>query len=236
MDRKSRLNLIIAGGVIAVITIAGCSSTPKPTATPEEQMMAIGGYDIPMEPLTEGMAFGEPAPEDALILQDIHFDFDQSEILEAARIILDGVSDWMLKHPEAILQIEGHCDERGTKEYNLALGERRGLSVRSFLTGLTINPDRLHTISYGEEQPLCAESTEECWAQNRRAHFLVAYSEESETVLTDAPPALEPVAPEEAVIEIEEIYVVEESVPEPEPEPEPESPKRRTRSIGRYHQ
>ncbi len=231
---KSRLNLIIAGGIIAVITVAGCSSTPTPTATPEEQMMAIGGYDIPMEPLTEGMAFGEPAPEDALILQDIHFDFDQSEIMEASQIILDGVSGWMLEHPEAALQIEGHCDERGTKEYNLALGERRGLAVRSFLTGLTINPDRLHTISYGEEQPLCAESTEECWAQNRRAHFLVAYSEGSETVLTDAPPAPEPVAPEEAAIEIEEIYVVEESVPEPAPEPD--TPKRRTRSIGRYHQ
>ena len=131
---KSRLNLIIAGGIIAVITVAGCSSTPTPTATPEEQMMAIGGYDIPMEPLTEGMAFGEPAPEDALILQDIHFDFDQSEIMEASQIILDGVSGWMLEHPEAALQIEGHCDERGTKEYNLALGERRGLAVRSFLT------------------------------------------------------------------------------------------------------
>ena len=231
---KSRLNLIIAGGIIAVITMAGCSSTPKPTATPDEQMMALEGYDIPMDPLTEGFAFGEPSAEDALILQDIHFDFDQSEIMGPDQIILDGVSGWMLEHPEAILQIEGHCDERGTKEYNLALGERRGLSVRSFLTGLTINPDRLHTISYGEEQPLCAESTEECWAQNRRAHFLVAYSEDSAAVLTDAPPVPEPAAPEEAAIEIEEIYVVEESVPEPEPEPE--TPKRRTRSIGRYYQ
>jgi len=233
---KSKLNLIIAGGIIAVITMAGCSSTPKPTATPDEQMMALEGYDIPMDPLTEGFAFGEPSVEDALILQDIHFDFDQSEIMGPDQIILDGVSGWMLDHPEATLQIEGHCDERGTKEYNLALGERRALTVRSFLTSLTINPDRLHTISYGEEQPLCAESTEECWAQNRRAHFLVAYSEDSAAVLTDAPPVPEPAAPEEAAIEIEEIYVVEESVPEPEPEPEPETPKRRTRSIGRYHQ
>lgn len=229
---KSSLNLILASGIIAVITIAGCSSTPTPTATPDEQMMALEGYDIPMDPLTEGIAFGEPSTEDALILQDINFDFDQSEIMAPDKMILDGVSGWMLNHPEAALQIEGHCDERGTKEYNLALGERRGLSVRSFLTGLSINPDRLHTISYGEEEPLCVESTEECWTQNRRAHFLVSYSEGSAAVLTDAPPIPEPVAPEEAVMEIEDIYVLEEPVPEPEPE----TPKRRTRSIGRFHQ
>lgn len=231
---KNRLNLIITGGVIAVFAIAGCSSTPEPTATPEEQMLAIEGYDIPMEPLSEGIAFGEPSAEDALILQDIHFDFDRSEIQDQEQIVLDEISGWMLEHPEATLQIEGHCDERGTKEYNLALGERRALAVRSFLTGLTINPDRLHTISYGEEQPICAESTEECWAQNRRAHFLVAYSEPEAAVFTDAPPTPEAVAPEEAAIEIEEIYVVEEPVPEPEPELE--TPKRRTRSIGRFHQ
>jgi len=208
---KSRINLIIACGIIAVVTMAGCSSTPEPTATPEEQMMAIEGYDIPMEPLTEGIAFGEPAPEDALVLQDVHFDFDQANIKEPDKIILDGVSTWMLNHPEARLQIEGHCDERGTKEYNLALGERRALAVRSFLTGLTINPDRLHTITYGEAEA---------------------------PVLMDATLEPEPAAPEEAVIEIEETYVIEEPVPEPEPEPEPETetPRRRTRSIGRYHQ
>jgi|GEM_PF-254288 len=235
---KTKMNLIIAGAIISVITVAGCSSTPDPTATPEEQMMAIEGYDIPMEPLTEGIAFGEPSPEDALVLQDVHFDFDQANIKEPDKIILDGVSTWMLNHPEALLQIEGHCDERGTKEYNLALGERRALAVRSFLTGLTINPDRLHTITYGEEQPICAESTEDCWAQNRRAHFLVAYGEAEAPVLMDATLEPEPAAPEEAVIEIEETYVIEEPVPEPEPEPEyeAETPARRTRSIGRYHQ
>lgn len=233
---KKGLNLVIAGGVIAVFAMAGCSSTPEPTATPEEQMMAIEGYDIPLEPLTEGIAFSDPSEEDALILQDIHFDFDRSDIKDQERIVLDGISGWMLENPEAMLQIEGHCDERGTKEYNLALGERRALVVRSFLTELTINPDRLHTISYGEEQPLCTDSTEECWTQNRRAHFLVAYGQTAEPVIAAEPSAPEPVAPEEAVIEIEETAVIEEPVPEPEPETAPETPKRRTRSIHRFYQ
>ena len=157
---RRRLNLTIAGVITALFTLAGCSSTPEPTATPEEQMMAIQGYDIPMEPLSEGIAFSEPAPEDALILQDVHFNFDQSEIIDQNRAILNGISEWMLEHPDAGLQIGGHCDDRGTKEYNLALGEKRALAVRSFLTGLAINPARLHTISYGEEQPLCTEATE----------------------------------------------------------------------------
>lgn len=231
---KRKTNLIIAGGIIAILAAVGCSSTPEPTATPEEQMMAIEGYDIPLEPLTEGIAFSEPRPEDALILQDIHFDFDRSEIKDPDKLILDGVSSWMIENPGSLLQIEGHCDDRGTKEYNLALGERRALAVRSFLTGLTINPDRLHTISYGEEQPLCLESTEECWAKNRRAHFLVSYETTETPAFSEELPAPEPIAPEEAVVEIEETYVIEEPVPEPEPEPE--TFKRRTRSISRYYQ
>ncbi len=194
-------------------------------------MAALEGLDIELEPLLEGVAFTEPSPEDTLILQDIHFDFDKSEIKDPDKVTLGEVSVWMLEHPEAMLQIEGHCDERGTKEYNLALGERRALSVRSFLTGLNINPDRLHTISYGEEEPLCTETAEECWARNRRGHFLVAYGSEEASIPVGEPPP----PPEEAVIEIEETYVVEEPVPEPEPEEEA-PPTRRARVIDRYHQ
>ena len=220
---------IMTAAFLGTVILAGCSSTPTPTATPEERMSAIEGWDIEMEPLTEGIAFTDPSAADALILQDIHFDFDQSEIKEPDKLILNEVSGWMLEHPDAMLQIEGHCDERGTKEYNLALGERRSLSVRRFLTGLNINPQRLHTISYGEEQPLCAESTEECWARNRRAHFLVAYG--GAGAMT---PAGEPPAPAEAVVEIEEIGVIEEPVPEPREEVE--TPRRRGRAIDRFHQ
>ncbi|MFH1038693.1 MAG: peptidoglycan-associated lipoprotein Pal [PVC group bacterium] len=226
---KKPLYEVSAGVFLCILVLAGCASTPEPTATPEQQMAALEGWDIPLEPMTEGIAFTEPTAEDALILRDIHFDFDKSNIKDPDRAILEGVSAWLFERPEAILQIEGHCDERGTKEYNLALGERRSLSVRSFLTGLAVNPDRLHTISYGEEKPVCAESTEECWAKNRRAHFLVASGGAKALGQVAKPPA-----PREAVIEIEETFVVEESVPEPR-EPE-ETARRRGRVIDRYHQ
>ncbi len=224
--KKKILWTLVPVGLLTVIALAGCSSTPEPTATPEQQMAAMDGWDIPLEPMTEGIAFTEPTAEDALVLQDIHFDFDKSDIKEPDKAILDGVSAWMLERPEARLQIEGHCDDRGTKEYNLALGERRALGVRSFLTGLTVNPDRLYTISYGEERPLCAEETEECWAKNRRAHFLVAYGG-TQTA------AVQPPAPQEAVVDIEETYVVEEPVPEPQ---EVGARPSRGRAIDRYHQ
>jgi peptidoglycan-associated lipoprotein len=135
--------------------------------------------DLPLALLDADAAFGEPNPEDALILQDIHFDFDRSEIRESEKPLLTEINAWLLDHPGTLMMMEGHCDERGTLEYNMALGERRGLSIRTYLTSLGTNPDRLHTISYGEEQPLCTESDEACWAQNRRGHFLVDYGQGS---------------------------------------------------------
>ena len=172
--RKYLIGLTLVAGMIY---FSGCSSTPDPMATPEDQMIAMEGGDLPLAAMDIDATFGEPNPEDALILQDIHFAFDQSEIKESEKGILGEINAWMLDHPGTSLLIEGHCDERGTLEYNLALGERRGLSIRTYLTGLGTNPERLHTISYGEEQPLVAGITEESWAQNRRGHFLVDYGE-----------------------------------------------------------
>ena len=170
MNIYSRFFLLI----LAVAVCAGCASDkPKPMATPDQQDMAIQGLDIPMGEITEGLAFAEPRPEDALILKDIHFDFDRSEIKEGDEDILAGINEWLLNHPDAFIQIEGHCDERGTNEYNIALGERRALSVRSYLTALGTNPDRILTISYGEERPVDPRHNEEAWAKNRRGHFRI---------------------------------------------------------------
>ncbi|MDP8214985.1 MAG: OmpA family protein [Candidatus Euphemobacter frigidus] len=177
---KMRHYMVILSFFAVVIILSGCSSTPKtlpPEASSEDQMAALEGMDLPLAELPADMAFEEPKPEDAVILQDIHFDYDQSKIKDTDKPILEKINTWVLNHPGATLMIEGHCDERGTLEYNLALGERRGLSIRTYLTGLGTNPDRLHTISYGEEQPLCAESVEDCWTKNRRGHFLVDYGE-----------------------------------------------------------
>ena len=106
-------------------------------------------------------------------LDDIHFDFDKSDIRTDAREILQKNADWLQNNPDIKIQIEGHCDEKGTAEYNLALGERRAMSTKKYLISLGISADRIYTISYGEELPIDPNHSEDSWAKNRRAHFLV---------------------------------------------------------------
>ncbi|MBI5749265.1 MAG: peptidoglycan-associated lipoprotein Pal [Nitrospinae bacterium] len=106
-------------------------------------------------------------------LEDIHFDFDKSDIKTDTRETLQKNADWLQKNPDIKIQIEGHCDERGTAEYNLALGERRAMSTKKYLISLGISADRIYTISYGEELPIDPNHSEDAWAKNRRAHFLV---------------------------------------------------------------
>lgn len=104
-------------------------------------------------------------------LKDVHFDFDKAEIKENEKAILRTIADFMRKYPQAQVGIDGDCDERGTVEYNLALGERRADAAREYLVGLGVSASRLSTVSYGKEKPICTESTESCWGRNRRAHF-----------------------------------------------------------------
>src|SRR3972149_3031385 len=106
-------------------------------------------------------------------LDDIHFDFDKSDIRTDAREILQKNADWLQNNPDIKIQIEGHCDEKGTAEYNLALGERRAMSTKKYLISLGISADRIYTISYGEELPIDPNHSEDSWTKNRRAHFLV---------------------------------------------------------------
>ncbi len=106
-------------------------------------------------------------------LRDVNFDFDRYELRPEAREILKGHAAWLKANPQARVEVEGHCDDRGTNEYNLALGAKRAESAKRYLIDLGIPANRLTTISYGEELPLCKEHTEDCWARNRRAHFVV---------------------------------------------------------------
>jgi len=106
-------------------------------------------------------------------LLDINFAFDRSELSEKARGILNGTAALLKEFPRVKIQIEGHCDERGSTDYNLALGERRAASVRDYLIALGIPSQRLSTISYGEEMPLDTGHHEEAWAKNRRAHMII---------------------------------------------------------------
>ena len=106
-------------------------------------------------------------------LKDVYFEFDKYDIRPEAARILDANATWLKANPGNLVLIEGHCDERGTAEYNLALGERRAKSTMNYLVGQGVAASRVTVISYGKERPLCTEKTEACWAMNRRAHHLV---------------------------------------------------------------
>jgi peptidoglycan-associated lipoprotein len=105
--------------------------------------------------------------------QDIRFDFDKSVVRADAKKILSGVADYMKKNKGAKLLIEGHCDERGTSEYNMALGDRRAESARAYLASLGVPASALSTVSFGKEKPLDPGNNEDAWAKNRRAHFVL---------------------------------------------------------------
>jgi peptidoglycan-associated lipoprotein len=137
------------------------------------QLQASRGDDIPIKE-SPAIEFVEPAAEDRSVLKPVYFDYDKSSIRPEYQPVLEGIARWMGKQTDRQLLVEGHCDERGTDEYNLALGERRALAVRRYLVALGVAADRVHTISYGEEKPADPASTEAAWAKNRRAEFKVS--------------------------------------------------------------
>jgi peptidoglycan-associated lipoprotein len=106
-------------------------------------------------------------------LSDAFFDYDQADLREDARSALAANAEWLKKYPSVQVLMEGHCDERGTAAYNLALGERRANAAKDYLGSLGVDGSRLRTVSYGKERPFCTESSESCWQQNRRAHFVI---------------------------------------------------------------
>lgn len=112
------------------------------------------------------------APETVASLNTIHFDFDRSAIRPDMVPVLDGNTRYLKKHPSVNIVVEGHCDERGTNEYNLALGDRRANSTKSYLVRQGLSSDRLRTVSYGEERPLEYGHNEAAWYMNRRAEFV----------------------------------------------------------------
>jgi peptidoglycan-associated lipoprotein len=117
-----------------------------------------------------------PSPQDfkeAPGLRDIHFDFDRTTLRPEDARIVDANARWLLANPGTLVLIEGHADERGTNEYNLALGENRARVTRDQLVARGVSLSRITLVSYGEERPVCQQTNEACWAQNRRAHFLV---------------------------------------------------------------
>ena len=107
------------------------------------------------------------------ILEDVYFEFDKATLTSETRRVLKKHAEWLKKHPTVKILVEGHCDERGTEQYNLALGDRRAHAVKNYLISLGISPDRIKTISYGEMFPKVKGHNEWAWSQNRRCHFVI---------------------------------------------------------------
>lgn len=160
------LALFLVGCPKAALTTTGTSASAPavPVASrPDVGLTADGQMRPP--------ALGEfvAAPE----LRDVHFDFDRYDIRRGDARILDANARWIRANPTMWLLIEGHADERGTNEYNLALGEQRAKATMNYLVAQGIAASRMTLISYGEERPFCTEKNEECWTENRRGHFMV---------------------------------------------------------------
>jgi peptidoglycan-associated lipoprotein len=160
----------------ALIAVAGCSKkrpetlppapseTPPPVTQPTTPTGEMGNQVVP----------GSAADFQQSVTADtIHFDTDQYDIDPQARAILDSQAAWLNKYPNVRVTIEGHCDERGTREYNLALGERRANATKNYLASRGVDPSRMTTISYGKERPVALGSDPASWAQNRRAVTVV---------------------------------------------------------------
>ena len=145
-------------------TLDETTSTYGPGGAGGESGLASGGS---LDRFKRGLG-----PEEGGVLKDVHFAFDRYDLDATARDILAANAEWLKDNPRAHTEIEGHCDERGTVEYNLALGARRAKAVKDYLVTLGISADRLSTISYGEELPLCRDPSESCYARNRRVHFV----------------------------------------------------------------
>jgi peptidoglycan-associated lipoprotein len=139
---------------------------------PEVTPMEVA--EAPTPPAEEAPAAVAPAPApETSLIEDVYFEFDKSTLVPEAQEILRNNAKWLMANPDAAVIIEGHCDERGTNEYNMALGDRRAGSAKSFLVDLGVAEQRLTTISFGEEKPADPGHNEEAWAKNRRAHFVV---------------------------------------------------------------
>jgi peptidoglycan-associated lipoprotein len=168
MKQYVRLLLTLGCVVLLVFSVSACS---------KKQVKQEAQTGMPEESDLNAKEFLEPGDIDpalAKIFKDIRFDYDRFSLRPESKKTLDGIAEWLKSNSSYRVLVEGHCDDRGTNEYNLALGERRANSAKAYLSGLGIAEQRISTISYGEEKPLCSEQSEGCWSKNRRDHFLLA--------------------------------------------------------------
>jgi peptidoglycan-associated lipoprotein len=170
------------------LAVSGCAKkTPPPAPAPPPPPPAAPAPPPPPPPpppaptpppppLTEDQIFAQKSLDQLNAerpLADVFFDLDESTIRDDGRTALQRDADWLKRWTSTAITVEGHCDSRGSSEYNLALGTRRSNAVRDYLVSLGVPASRITVISKGKEQPFCSEENESCWSQNRRGHFII---------------------------------------------------------------
>jgi peptidoglycan-associated lipoprotein len=183
-----RFSLVVALLILAV-GVAGCNRRRPPVANPAPPPSATGpgaATTAPPQAVDDALPVpAQPLADDTIAnrslddlnrdspLKPVFFQLDSAELDEGGRAVAAANAELMKQYPTWVVTIEGHCDERGTAEYNLALGERRATAVKTYLVSLGIPPDRVRTVSYGKEFPFDPGETEEAYAKNRRGHFVI---------------------------------------------------------------
>ena len=183
---RTRTQLWLATLALAILIPACAKKTPPPPAEIPQPILPAQPSTTDISPKPTDVTSDKTAsdlPRDIAalneylmkngLLGDVYFDFDRADLTEEARMRLAKNADWLKANPAYQVTIEGHCDERGTNDYNLALGQRRGAAAMDYIVSLGVAGGRLASQSWGEERPQCTESTEGCWARNRRAHFVI---------------------------------------------------------------
>jgi peptidoglycan-associated lipoprotein len=171
-----RPNIPVVAAPAPTAPAPAAPAPPPPAPAPVAPPAPAPAPPPPPPPATAAPAPAPPAPKEFQPndnVKQIYFDFDKSVIRPGDAKILDASAAWLKQNSNQLLLIEGHCDERGTNEYNLALGDRRAKAAMNYLVAQGISADRMTIVSYGEERPVCTEKTEACWAKNRRDQFMV---------------------------------------------------------------
>jgi peptidoglycan-associated lipoprotein len=193
--RRQSHTLVTMLVLVAALAADGCArrraaTTPQPQPAPPFEQPAAESPLPPAPRVSQPIVDNQPASS-ALSAEELagrnleelnrdnplrpaFFPLDSAELDDEARTIVAANADVLKRYPQWVITIEGHCDERGTTEYNLALGERRAMAAKSYLQSLGVAADRLRTVSYGDEYPFERSSSEQAWSRNRRAHFVIS--------------------------------------------------------------
>lgn len=175
MRKKLWISLALAFVIPGLLFTVSCGKKE----VVDEEVVVVEEDDSAAMAAAEKAAAEEAARKAAMdarelfLYEDINFEFDKSDLLAESQEILRGKAEYLKDNPDVLVIIEGHCDERGTNEYNLALGDRRASSAKAFLVNLGIAGSRLTSVSYGEERPADPGHDDDAWAKNRRAHFTI---------------------------------------------------------------